>query len=222
MHQGLSPVREVLELARRVDRLEREPLRLWIADCAWRVLVVDERDPPPPPLLPDFVALARRPRDTESARVLALARRVVFEDLEPTLEELLSLTARARAIAAAAAMRTADMRAPGQRPSPLDRRLAVGSAHVSRSTWAYLADEERWQAERLLLRLDLLPSPEDVLVQLDLAEAEGTLPSVPYSRSRLEQLRACVLEQRPVPVELLLEFLEMMFRTELRAGKPTQ
>lgn len=85
--------------------------------------------------------------------------------------------------------------------------------------WAPVREfEARWQARRLLWRTGLMPRLADMLVRLDLAEHAGAVPRDPAAHARFDDLRARIHAEEDARLDLIFEFGEALYLTELELG----
>ena len=206
-----APLEAALAFARRAGRMQRDGLRCWIGDCAWRVLH-PTREAPDPPLRYELASFAVRGGSERRAQFLAEVRRYLFAGLE--CEDLTSFAANARMLVCERGEDTARAAAPS--------RTHEDVTAMTREIWARFVENERWQAERLLLRLALLPTLDEVSVTLDHIEAAGRLPTQPSLRDCVDSLRAHGLAQRKLPIELILAYLEHLSPLERMPSAPEQ
>lgn len=197
---GPAPLKRAIELARRADRLDGPRLQPWIGDCAWRLL---HAEPAEPPQRYELASFARRAESEELRQVLADVRHWLFTQLDCELDELLTFATRVRLRVAKQSARQSVSEGFGPR---ISLRADPSDQAFRSELWARLAEEESWQAERLLLRTALLPTRDEVSVTLDQLEAEGRLPSSLHHE--IQSLRARVSTERNLPLDQIFVYLE--------------
>jgi hypothetical protein len=105
---------------------------------------------------------------------------------------------------------------------------ATAAAVAARARQAMLAEqgdwtaareiEARWQARRLLWRTGLMPRFPEMLVRLDLAEHAGAVPRSGAALARFDDLRRRIHADEDARLDLIFEFGEALFLTELQLG----